>query len=414
MTINKENYQLLFDAFLQHAREMFHEPAGCLKYKFVSPGGPYAETLWDWDSFWASTAMLGIAELAAEPEFREKVLDYAKGALLNLLEYQADDGSVPILLSEKDPDWFDSTRNPHNNMAKPVLGQFCLLLDKYNAFSGTETAKLLSKLDKYYACWKRRYQDTDTGLYLWANDIAVGVDDDPAIWGRPPFSSASIFLNCLLYADLKAGAALAGRHSDKQLNEQFSRESESLKEAINEYCWDPKDGLYYSVDVQCRQDLSDHRYFKSLNCNLKPFWHCLPLKLAGWSSFMPLWCGLADKDKAAAMVNRHLTDTVKFWTNYGVRSLAADEKMYSPDVSRGNPSNWLGPIWIISNYLVWKGLKNYDYHDIAEKLSENIINLLANDYKRNGLLHEYYNPENGEGVSGPGFWNWNLLACLMK
>jgi len=414
MTINKENYQLLFDAFLRHAQEMFHEPAGCLKYKFVSPGGPYAETLWDWDSFWASTAMLGIAELAAEPEFREKVLDYAKGALLNLLEYQGDDGSVPILLSEKDPDWFDSTRNPHNNMAKPVLGQFCLLLDKYNAFSGTETAKLLSKLDKYYACWKRRYQDTDTGLYLWANDIAVGVDDDPAIWGRPPFSSASIFLNSLLYADSKAGEALAKRYSNKQLNGQFNRESEELKESINEYCWDVKDGFYYSVDVQCRQNLSEHRYFKSLNCNLKPFWRCLPLKVAGWSSFMPLWCGLADKDKAVAMINKHLTDTAKFWTDYGIRSLAADEKMYSPDVSRGNPSNWLGPVWIISNYLVWKGLKNYGYHDIAGKLAENIIDLLANDYKRNGLLHEYYNPENGEGVSGAGFWNWNLLVCLMK
>jgi len=121
---NKDNYQLLLDAFLKHAREMFHEPTGCLKYPFVSPGGPYAKSLWDWDSFWASTSMLAIAEIANEAEFKKKVLDYAKGALLNLFEYQAEDGSVPILLSEKDPDWFDSTKNPRNNMAKPVLGQF--------------------------------------------------------------------------------------------------------------------------------------------------------------------------------------------------------------------------------------------------------------------------------------------------
>lgn len=411
---NKDNYQLLLDAFLKHAREMFHEPAGCLKYPFVSPGGPYAKTLWDWDSFWASTSMLEIAELADEPEFKKKVLDYAKGALLNLFEYQAEDGSVPILLSEKDTDWFDSTKDPCNNMAKPVLGQFCMLLDKYNCFSETEITELLSKLDKYYACGKQRYQHDKTGLYLWANDIAIGVDDDPATWGRPPFSSASIFLNCLLYKDLKTASAFAKQHSNKKLDKLFIDKAEKLKESINEYCWDPKDGLYYSVDVQCQQNLSEHRYFDSLNCNLEAFWHCLPLKIAGWSSFMPLCCGVADKDKAAIMIYKHLTDPAKFWTDYGVRSLAADEKMYSPDVSRGNPSNWLGPVWIISNYIIWNGLTNYNYRDTAEKLAENIINLLANDYKKNGFLHEYYNPETGQGVSGPGFWNWNLLACLMR
>ncbi len=114
------------------------------------------------------------------------------------------------------------------------------------------------------------------------------------------------------------------------------------------------------------------------------------------------------------MVNKHLTDPAKFWTDYGVRSLAADEKMYSPDVSRGNPSNWLGPIWIIANYIIWKGLEKYGYCDIADKQAENIISLLANDYKLNGFIYENYNPETGNGVSGPGFWSWNLLACLMK
>ena len=414
MTVNNENYQFLLKACLEHSREMFHEPAGCLKYKFVSPGGPYAKSLWDWDSFWASTSMLKIAEINNEFKFQKKVLEYAKGALLNLFEYQADDGSVPILLSEKDPDWFDSTKSPKANMAKPVLGQFCLLLDEHGCFSESEISELLKKLENYYNCWNQRYRHDTTGLYLWANDIAIGVDDDPATWGRPPFSSASIFLNCLLYEDLKAAAELAKRHSRQGLNESLLAKMKILEESINRYCWDPKDGLYYSIDVQCMQNLSEHRYFSSLNCNLEPFWHCLPLKIAGWSSFMPLWCGLADKPKADEMINRHLICTSKFWTDYGVRSLAADEKMYSPDESRGNPSNWLGPIWIISNYIIWKGLKKYDYCDLAARQADNIIDLLANDYKNNGLLHEYYNPETGKGVSGPGFWNWNLLACLMK
>ncbi len=412
--MHKNKYKLLLNVFFEHAQEMFHEAAGCLKHPFVSPGGPYAQTLWDWDSFWASTSMLGLAELSNNMDFQQKVLKYSKGALLNLFEYQATDGSVPILLSEKDPDWFDSTKDPTANMAKPILGQYCVLLDKYDCFDKEEIVELLSKLNKYYACWTQRYQHEKTGLYLWANDIAIGVDDDPATWGRPPFSSASIFLNSLLYEDLKAAAELANKHGDTCLNKLFVKKAEDLKSSINEYCWDPKDGLYYSVDVQCKQNLSEHRHFTSLNCNLEPFWHCLPLKIASWSSFMPLWSGIANEGKAAVMINKHLTDSTKFWTEYGIRSLSADEKMYSPDVSRGNPSNWLGPIWIITNYIAWKGLQNYGYHDIGEKLAENIINLLASDYEKNGLLHEYYNPETGNGVSGPGFWNWNLLSCLMR
>lgn len=414
MIKKQEPYQKILNIALEHAQEMFHEPKGLLKHPFVSPGGPYSQTLWDWDSFWASTSMLGIAKLTDNQEFFSKVLVYAKGALLNLFEYQAEDGSVPILLSDDDTDWFDSTTDPKTNMAKPVLGQYAHLLDQHDALDRDEASSLVSQLEKYYACWKQRYQHEKTGLYLWANDIAIGVDDDPATWGRPPFSSASIFLNSLLYQDLLSAVELAQNHSDTRLAEAFSKEASALKESINEFCWDPKDGLYYSVDVQCTQNLSDHRHFSTLNCNLTPFWHCLPLKIASWSSFTPLWCGLASNEQAEIMVHKHLTDTGKFWTEYGVRSLSAEEKMYSPDVSRGNPSNWLGPIWIIVNYFIWKGLESYDYGDLADQLADNINKLLADDYERNGLLHEYYNPETGIAVCGAGFWNWNLLASLMK
>jgi putative isomerase len=413
MNDRQNNYQMLIDAAIEHAREMFHEPAGCLKYPFVSPGGPYAGSLWDWDSYWASVSMLWIADITNDMEFRKKVLCYSAGALRNLFEYQAEDGSVPILLSEKDPDWFDSTRDSKANMAKPVLGQYCLLLDKYNQLEQDEAKVFLNRLKKYYECWERRYKHIKTGLYLWANDIAIGVDDDPATWGRPPFSSASIFLNCLLYADLKAAAEFAGSLDDARLKDVFSEKAERLGKAINEHCWDQRDGMYYSVDVLCQQNLSEHRYFKSLNCNLEPFWLCLPLKVAVWTSFMPLWCGLADKEKAERMVET-LVDSSRFWTEYGLRSMSADEKMYSPDVRRGNPSNWLGPVWIIANYIIWKGLNNHGYYDIADRVSKNLSSLLANDYGRNGFLHEYYNPETGEGVCGEGFWNWNLLICLMN
>ncbi len=409
----QNDYQILIEAAVKHAHEMFHEPSGYLKYPFISPGGPYAGTLWDWDSYWASVSLLGIADITDDMEFRQKVLCYSAGALSNLFEYQAEDGSVPILLSDKDPDWFDSTKDSKSNVAKPILGQYCLLLSKYDYWNSQEAKSLLNRLKKYYECCNKRYKHPETGLYLWANDIAIGVDDDPATWGRPPFSSASIFLNSLMYSDLKATEEFAEKFDDTQLRDWARTQHKQLGEAINKHCWDKRDGMYYSVDVLCKQNISKHRYFKLLNCNLKPFWFCLPLKVAGWASFMPLWCGLADKTKAQQMV-KNLNDINRFWTKHGIRSLSADETMYSPEESRGNPSNWLGPIWIIANYIVWKGLHKYGYNDIANSLAKKLRFLLSNDYSENGCLHEYYSPESGKGVCGEGFWNWNLLICLMN
>ena len=92
--------------------------------------------------------------------------------------------------------------------------------------------------------------------------------------------------------------------------------------------------------------------------------------------------------------------------------MAKNEKMYTT-VEISNPSNWQGPVWIVSTYLVYKGLLNYGFYDIAEKLSDNVVAHLERDISQNGVLHEYYNPENGFSSIGAGFMNWNALAGLM-
>ena len=110
-----------------------------------------------------------------------------------------------------------------------------------------------------------------------------------------------------------------------------------------------------------------------------------------------------------------LTDPDEFWCDYGIRTMSkAEDRFYEDKLFRGNPSNWLGPVWIISSYLAYVALKNYGYLEPAERLARNTLKLLADDYAENHLLHEYYSPENGKPISGPGFLNWNLLAFCMK
>ncbi len=403
----------LFEFCSKHASAMFREPEGQLARHYLDPGGPYSKNLWDWDSFWATTALLGMAAKSNDEALRTKTLLHAKGAIFNFLDKQGADGSIPILITPNKADVFSCVAEPKSNMAKPVFGQFAALLDATEPFSDAEAARILDGLERFYACYKTRYLNEATGLLLWANDVAIGVDDDPSTWGRPPFSSASIYLNAFMYMDLKAAASLASSRGRAETQAKLLVEAERLKGSIEKYCRDERDGLYYSVDVLCQQNLLKISTFGTLNANLKPFWNCLPLKVGCWSSFIPLLCGIPDASFAKRMVDEHLRKKERFWCDYGIRTLAADERMYSPEEKRGNPSNWLGPVWIIANYIVWKGLAAYGFAKEAKELADNTRRLLEGDYARNGVLHEYYSPATGKGVNGPGFMNWNLLVHLM-
>ena len=57
--------------------------------------------------------------------------------------------------------------------------------------------------------YRQHQYHAKTGLYFWSDDLAIGVDNDPATFFRPAESSGSIFLNCLMYKELQAMAYLA-------------------------------------------------------------------------------------------------------------------------------------------------------------------------------------------------------------
>ena len=70
---------------------------------------------------------------------------------------------------------------------------------------------------------------------------------------------------------------------------------------------------------------------------------------------------------------------------------------------------WRGPIWINVNYLLYKGLRHYGFHDYAERVKMSITRLT-----RKGGLYEYYDAETGEGHGAKDFsWTAALLLDLM-
>ena len=93
--------------------------------------------------------------------------------------------------------------------------------------------------------------------------------------------------------------------------------AQDLIDAIDRWCWDERDGTYYSVDL----GLLPVDPGAWLHSGAPRDYPCLIMRLDSWSSFMPLWAGIASREHAARMVER-LRDERTFACRAGVRTLS--------------------------------------------------------------------------------------------
>jgi putative isomerase len=219
-----------------------------------------------------------------------------------------------------------------------------------------------------------------------------------------------------MYRELLAVSYLAERLDQAEIAALFAKDAAALKAAIAEHCWDERDGFFYSVDLNIRrQEPKPNQLWGSnwgLHCGGPCDWPCLIQRIGVWSGFLGLWAEVATLEQAERVVKEHYRNQKTFGAPAGVRTLSRMEKMYDVRAS-GNPSSWLGPIWGVSNYLTFRGLVKYGFKSDAQDLAEKTIRLFGADLEKNGSLHEYYLPDNGEPVLNKGFQNWNYLVLNM-
>lgn len=409
----KECAHALLGYFAESAPQLLRAPVGILKYPSISPSLPgkeYSSQLWDWDTLWTSRGLFRLADLQQDEPFKRKLCEHVSGSLLNFLDHAAKDGRLPILMSATDPDTLGTIGpdTPLRNQAKPIFSQLALLA----ADQRGDVAWLAPHFDtilRFYASW-RKHNMSPIGLLVWGDDVAIGNDNDPTTFGRPPFSSANLLLNCLYYQDLHAAAELARRLARPADHDRLSADADLLARKIVKYCWDPRDSFFYTVDVQCVDQRAE--LLPAVPRGMEMSWKSLPLKLQVFTGLLPLWCGIASQAQANELMRVNYAADDRLCARWGVRSLSSQESMYSL-VFSSNPSNWLGPVWIIANYFVWKGLQRYGFQREAADLADKTIGLLASDLRSNGSLNEYYHPDTGEGLSHKGFIDWNLLVLEM-
>ena len=408
-----EQISTLRSALSRDYLAMLREPGGVLKYPFLVPGSAqYLDQLWDWDSWLTDVAIRQILLESGDTGAATHLVSYERGCILNFLAGVSYDGWVPYILTRNG---FDRPGDIYSrNMHKPCLAQHAAFLVQQGGGDAEWLREHFYALQSFLNNYRSHHRHAATGLYFWQNDHVIGVDNDPCTFGRPPRSSASIYLNCLMYRELLAAAYLAGQLGQQEVALHLSSDADNLCASIREHCWDEWTGSYYSVDLNIERSATPEAGSTTfpIHAGLPLDWPCLIQRIGVWSNFLPMWAGIATQEQAERLVRGSLLDPRTFDSPSGVRTLSKLEKMYTIRAS-GNPSSWLGPVWGVSNYLVFRGLVRHGFEEEARTLCDRTIRLFACDIERFGALHEYYEPETGEPLLNRGFQNWNYLVLNM-
>lgn len=126
-----------------------------------------------------------------------------------------------------------------------------------------------------------------------------------------------------------------------------------------------------------------------------------PIRIKTWAIFAPLFSGSLTSDEAEILVERHLKNPKEFLSKYSVPTVAMDEPAFDP------VGFWRGPVWMATNWFIYKGLLRYGFEEEAQRIKEDSIKLI----EMSGL-REQYNPMTGEGMGARNF-TWGGLILDM-
>ena len=356
-----------FKAFIKRKAQ------GHIPYDYLVPAGPYQEQ-WDWDAFFMGVALS--AEIPSEAIYlRNWTLNYIINARKN--------GKVAGCLTAKGYD-------ERLNHMKPFLAQGAYLAGKFlKDYSWlkkhwTKMKKIVLYREKHL--WSKKYD-----LGVWYDSMESGADNNIAALDYPKGSVVASDLNALIYREYKAMGLLADILGKKRDTKKFSNSADSVRKNINKYLWNEQDGIYYNLN--------------SINGE--------QIKRVSYNSFIPFFARVATQKQADSFMKNYALNPDHLWSDYGIRTLSKKDIDYNNKNIIKPYSNWQGPVWPIANYLYMQGLLNYGYQKQAIELAKKISNLVLEDIKNSGGMHENYDAETGNPLAADNFVSWNILVSNM-
>ncbi len=259
-----------------------------------------------------------------------------------------------------------------------------------------------------YLEWLEANRDTDKdGTYEWG---PYGLIENVRDWYNVIFQVSKerhldidkedisdelecLDLSLMIVKEMRSLSAMAKELEKDKDARKWEEKADQLSRLINERMWDEETGFYYHVDKK-------NHSFQFMGRDLKR------PEIIG---FLPLWAEAAPKDRAGRLIQK-LTDPDQFWRKYGVPTLSAADSFYNPNVDYC--CKWNGPVWLLWDYMVFEGLINYGYTDIARELGQKMILAVKTQLELNHNYWESYSPDN-EVLNCPSNYIWDAIMAKM-
>ena len=184
--------------------------------------------------------------------------------------------------------------------------------------------------------------------------------------------------NSIIVENLRCLSLIAGKLEKTEDAAYFSQKSEDIIGGMRRFMLE--DGLFWSAYG------ADYKHIKTKT----------------WAIFAPLFARILTQDEAGLLVEKHLTNPKEFLAAYSVPTVSLDEPSFNPN------GFWRGPVWMATNWFLFKGLINYGFNERANIIKENSIRLLET-----AGFRERFNPLTGEGIGAKNF-TWGGLVIDMR
>lgn len=255
-----------------------------------------------------------------------------------------------------------------------------------NINDSVRLAQVFPALLAYYQ-WYQTYRSWPDGSYF-SSGWGCGMDNQPRM--QPQYNSAWSH-GFMSWIDISLQEVFAGKLLIKMAKElgrekdveEITKEVEKLSQFINENMWNEEESFYFD------------RYRDGHLSDLKSI-----------ASYWALVSGVVTKERLNSFVS-HLSDTSKFARVHRVPTLSADSKYFNSD-----GDYWNGSVWAPTNYMVLRGLTNYNQDSLAFEIAQNHLQNVVQVFQETGEIHENYAPDKIQGNDKKDFVGWTGLVPI--
>ena len=224
--------------------------------------------------------------------------------------------------------------------------------------------------------------------------LESGLDNSPMYDGIPFDSArnqltlADVGLMSLYIMDCEALGDIAGIMGKDDIKKELLLRAEKYRSKLNTL-WDEKAGIYLNKRLDTNE----------FSNKLSP------------TNFYPLLAKAPSQKQAERMINEHFYNPNEFWGEYMLPSISFNDSGYD------GSDYWRGRVWGPMNFLVYLGLRNYQFEKARKDLAAKSNQLFLKQWLENGYICENYNSQTGKcnDVSRCElFYHWGALLGFIS